>query len=1061
VVWSTVQASGQNCAGVTVTDTDTRTCTVLTLPQIVVTKICPSGVLRPGDLLTYSGSVSNAGNITLFNVTVVNNQPTNGSPVLENITLAPGESAGYSASYIVPPDFCGNDTVTASGQDICTYLPVVFNVTTTCPVTLTPRITVTQKCPQLPTPRGGLYTFTGSVSNAGNVTLVNVVVTNRYKFDCYTMTNSPIIGPITLAPGASVNFSGSYTAPWSCCEVVDTLTARGKDNCVGSNVTATATTVCPLLITPAIAVVQNCPVNPIPMGSVYAYSGYVTNTGDTVLTNVFVFGPQGTNTPVLGPVELAPGESAAYSGSYTVPFNTCSVTVTASGQDICAGNVVANLASCPVATTALLTLAQNCPVAPVIPGGLLTYSGTVSNAGNITLVNIVVANNQSGNTPLITVATLDPGSVASFSGSYAAPASCSSTSTSTAIGRSLCGVGVTNTVSATCLITTTPLLTLELNCPDLAVVPGGLLTYSGTVSNAGNILLTNIVVLNNLSGATPVFTTNALAPGAVARFTGSYVAPTNCSSLSLSTAIGRSLCGVATTNTVSTTCPIITAPGITIVESCPSGLVTNGGSVTFLGSITNIGNITLTNVFVFSGSSNGTPVLGPITLVPGASAPFAGNYTAVGGSDPVTNSIIVTNGSDSTITTNQTAVVTTNTVMPAFGTIDPVASTYTNRFSVPSDLHGLMFANQDENWGPTLFYTTRQPGSGANTFVTISTISAPAYAGSPLVGYVTNEYNLTLTGYDALTLAAPDVGYGEINFYYIRHDSGGVCHFGAIKAAAASSDGDLPSALAVTGCTGLAFAEDNVNGYGANMFYYVRNTAAGIAWFGSLDPTPGLAAVDLYAVGTNFDALVYVTGTPIAGWGTGYFAYLRHDNTGSILGTLNPVTKVPTDRISLGTNFFNALAFTTTDVGYGGNLFYYLRPVRTTYATNIVTSYTTNTVITYMTNYWVSFTPTNTVTVSGMDVCQGRTVVAAADCVGLVVPLVISAPAINSDGFFGLSIPTKEGQSYTVQYKNTLDDPAWTGLPGMPVSGTGGILIITDPNAAVQPTRFYRIMVAP
>jgi hypothetical protein len=27
----------------------------------------------------------------------------------------------------------------------------------------------------------------------------------------------------------------------------------------------------------------------------------------------------------------------------------------------------------------------------------------------------------------------------------------------------------------------------------------------------------------------------------------------------------------------------------------------------------------------------------------------------------------------------------------------------------------------------------------------------------------------------------------------------------------------------------------------------------------------------------------------------------------------------------------------------------------------------------------------------------------------------------------------------------------------MPVAGTGGILIITDPNAAVQPTRFYRV----
>ena len=155
---------------------------------------------------------------------------------------------------------------------------------------------------------------------------------------------------------------------------------------------------------------------------------------------------------------------------------------------------------------------------PVIPGGLLTYSGTVSNAGNITLTNVVVVNNLSGATPVFTTATLVPGAVANFTGSYLAPTNCSSTSTSTATGQSICGVAVTNTVNSTCPITTTPLLALTQNCPANSAIPGGLLTYSGTVSNAGNITLTNVVVLNNLSGATPVFTAATLAPGAVRQF---------------------------------------------------------------------------------------------------------------------------------------------------------------------------------------------------------------------------------------------------------------------------------------------------------------------------------------------------------------------------------------------------------------------------------------------------------------------------------------------------------------------------------------------------------------
>jgi uncharacterized repeat protein (TIGR01451 family) len=1172
VVWSTVQASGQGCAGVTVTDTDTATCTVLTLPQIVVTKVCAPGVLRPGDLLTYSGSVSNAGNITLVNVTVVNNHDGGTLTLSGNGILAPGETASYTASYVVPVDFCGSDTVTASASDYCSDAPVANSVTTTCPITTTPRITVTKNCPLVPTPRGGLFTYTGSVSNAGNVTLVDVFVVDHYQTDCYTWTNGPVVGPITLAPGASVNFSGSYTAPMSCCQVMDTVTASGQDRCSGSNVMETATAICPLLTTPSIAVVQNCPVNPIPMGSVYVFGGYVTNSGDVVLTNVFVFSPQGTNTPVLGPINLAPGESETYSGSYTVPSNTCSVSVTASGSDLCGGNLVINTASCPVATTALLAMTQNCPVAPVVPGGLLTYSGTVSNAGNITLNNIMVVNNQSGNTPLITVAALAPGAAVNFNGSYLAPTNCSSTSTSTATGQSICGVAVTNTVSATCPITIIPIIAITQNCPVSPTVPGALLTYSGTVSNAGSITLINIVVTNSQSGNTPLFPAATLAPGESTNFTGSYIAPVSPTTTSTSTVHAMSLCGVPVTNSASSTCPIVTTPAIavtklcppalvapggtlvftgtvtntgnitltnvfvvdsqpapntpvlgpitlapgmgtnftgsylvplnicsmadtltatgndastgiaitntasatcelmttpviTITEDCPPGPVTNGGSVVFGGSVCNSGNITLTNILVFSGQPSNFLVLGPITLAPGACAPFTGSYFAVGGSNPTTNLTIVTNSSSvittnlvPVITTNNTVTITTNNVTPTFGTIDPLTGILTDRFNVITNLHGLMFADQDENWGPTLFYVIHHPASGPDTFDTISA-----------TGVITPRFNLTETNYNALTQAAPDVGYGEINFYYLRHDTAN--WFGEIIAQGASSSADL---WPVTGAgyTGLAFAAADVGTYGANLFYYVRNdVTTGLSWFGTINPTPGGVETDRYAVGTNFDALVFVPGT-VSTWGTAIFAYLRHDNTGSIIGTIDPVAHVVTDRLNLGTNLITALTFTSTDVGFGANQFYYLRPASTTfttntvttYTTNMVTAYTTNAVTTYTTNGVVSFTPTNTVTATGMDICQTRTVVAAANCLGPVVPtvLIIATPKVNSDGFFSLSFPTEVGTSYTVQYKNTLSDPAWTDLvPPGSVPGTGGPITITDATSAGQPTRFYRIMATP
>jgi uncharacterized repeat protein (TIGR01451 family) len=342
---STVGATGRDiCTGVIVGDTYTATCIVLTVPRIVVTKVCPPTALRPGELLEYSGTVSNAGNITLVDVTLVNTQPVAGSPVLGPIVLAPGESVTYYASYIVPADFCGTDTVTARGLDACNFAPVVNSVTTTCPVITTPRIFVTKSCPTEPTPHLGLLVFTGTVSNPGNVTLTNVFVVNNQPSN-----NTPVIGPITLAPGQSVSFSGSYRTPEFCCQIVDTLTARGQDRCSGGQVAATATAICPLLNTPIIAVTKNCPTTPVPVGGLFVYSGSVSNAGDTILTNVYVVSSQpNPNTPLLGPIELAPREKKVFSGSYTVTANSdpATDTVTARGMNTCQGVTTIATANC-------------------------------------------------------------------------------------------------------------------------------------------------------------------------------------------------------------------------------------------------------------------------------------------------------------------------------------------------------------------------------------------------------------------------------------------------------------------------------------------------------------------------------------------------------------------------------------------------------------------------------------------------------------------------------------------------------------------------------------------
>ena len=1058
-VSSTVTATGSdNCTSATVANTASATCPLITAPSLMVTQVCPVSPAIPGELLTYSGTVTNTGNITLTNVEVLNNL-SGATPILTLATLAPGAGTNFTGSYVAPTNCSSTSISTATGWSAC-GVAVTNTVSSTCPILTAPAIAVTQACPLTPPVQGGILTYSGTVSNASNVPLTNIVVVNNWP-----VSGTVVFTAASLAPHATTNFTGSYVVPANCCVAWLTVEARGQ-GCGGATVTDTDTGTCAVFTSPGIVVTKVCAPGVLRPGDLLTYSGSVSNTGNITLINVTVVNNQpGAASPLLGPIDLAPGQSAPYAASYIVPNDFCgNDTVTASGLDLCGNAPVADsvTTTCPVTTTPLIGVTKQCPPQPTPHGGQLVFSGMVTNLGNVTLVNVTVVNDQpSNNTPVIGPVTLAPGAFLNFTGSYTAPLVCCEViDTLTASGQDRCsGSNVTAEATAVCPTLYTPGIALVQNCPPNPLPMGSLYSFSGFVTNTGDAILTNVLVFSSQAGQNlPLLGPLDLAPAQSAPYSGSLTLVSNISGVTITATAQEACKGTRITNAI--TCPSLSTASITITESCPPGPVSAGSSVVFGGLVSNSGNITLTNVLVVSGQpTNKTPVLGPITLAPGASAPFTGSYIATGGSNPTTNSTIVTNSSGtittnvvSVITTNSTVTVTTNAVTSTFGTIDPDTGMLTDRFNVPNNLHGLTYADQDENWGPTRFYAIQQPASGPDTFDTISTIP-------PLAGFVTNRFSLASANYDALTFAAPDVGYGAVNFYYVRHDNSGVSTFGEIIAQGASSSKDL-WVLARTGYNALAFAAANL-GYGANMFYFLRQDNTGLSTFGTINPTPGGIATDRYAVGTDFDALVFVPG--------GLFAYLRHDATGSIIGSIDPVSHAVTDLIGLGTNFLSALTFTVTDVGYGPNLFYYLRAEGSSVTTNIVTTFTTNTVITfttnavttYTTNSVVSFTPTNTVMATGMDARQGSTVAATANCPDPVVGQVLLAPVIISmaNGLPSVSFPSENGKSYTVQYKNALSDPTWTDLET--VVGTGGDLPITDAIAAQQSARFYRVISTP
>src|SRR6185369_4972418 len=126
---------------------------------------------------------------------------------------------------------------------------VTASDTKSCPGITSPKIAVVKHCPANPVVPGGVAVFSGTVSNAGNITLTNVLVVNNRPTN-----NTPVFGPVTLQPGETRSFTGSETVPPNCCEYFDTLLATGANICTGSNVTASASAACPTLVLPRITI---------------------------------------------------------------------------------------------------------------------------------------------------------------------------------------------------------------------------------------------------------------------------------------------------------------------------------------------------------------------------------------------------------------------------------------------------------------------------------------------------------------------------------------------------------------------------------------------------------------------------------------------------------------------------------------------------------------------------------------------------------------------------------------------------------------------------------------
>lgn len=498
-----------------------------------------------GDTIEYVFTVENTGNVPLTNVLITDPLVTVvGGP----ITLSPGviDNTTFTAVYTIlqadidAGSFTNTATVNGADPQGNTISDVSDDITdpagdddpTSVTFPQTPSIAL-EKTSDItgfssPPVAGDVISYAFRVENTGNVTLTNVTVTDPGV----TVTGAAV----TLAPGAidTTTFTATYTLLQSD---IDTGSFTNQATVDGNPPTgppvsdlsddptdpagADDPTVTPILQTPALTTVKDATnVNFANVGDVTTYEYLVTNTGNTTITapititDNLITDPADISCPVLpagGLLPTAPNNSIVCTGTYTVTqadLDRGTITNLASASD---GTTTSPTVSetIPDGAPAALTIDKSTTNAPFTTvGEIITYTYEITNNGGRTLT---------GTTEVIDDRISGP--ISCFTGNLVPVSLGGSSQTCTAdyiiTQADLDAGSVTNeafaqndNVAAVGTVTSPPdTVTLDADQqPSVAiekvgtptfstpVAVGDQISYQFTVTNTGNVTLTNVIV---------------------------------------------------------------------------------------------------------------------------------------------------------------------------------------------------------------------------------------------------------------------------------------------------------------------------------------------------------------------------------------------------------------------------------------------------------------------------------------------------------------------------------------------------------------------------------------
>jgi uncharacterized repeat protein (TIGR01451 family) len=480
-------------------------------PHIKISKTPATQTIVSGTSASFTIEVTNDGDATLTDVHVTDVQAPGCDRAKADIaalaSMAPGDHVSYQ---------CALANVTASFTNVAVATgtpPVGPDVTANDSadvVVIAPHIKLTKKPASQTVVSGTSATFTIEVTNDGNATLTDVHVADVLSPSC-DRTKADIAALASMAPGDQISYQCTLAS--ATASFTNIATATGTPP-IGPDVTSTDSADV-IVINPHIKVSKKPGTQTIVNGSTATFDIEVTNDGDSTLTDVHVTdalapGCARTKADIQALASMAAGDHVNYQCSLANVTSSFTNVATAIGTPAAGPDVTAQDSARVTVINPHITVSKTPHSQTITSGDSVTFTIEVKNDGDATLTDVNVTDALAlgcsrTKADIPALASMAAGdhvnyqcTLANVTGSF--------TNVATATGTPPVGPNVSGSDSADVVVITppstpapkpvvaNPQIQIVKNPKAQTVAHGGTATFTITVTNSGNVVLTNVSV---------------------------------------------------------------------------------------------------------------------------------------------------------------------------------------------------------------------------------------------------------------------------------------------------------------------------------------------------------------------------------------------------------------------------------------------------------------------------------------------------------------------------------------------------------------------------------------